>query len=173
VAGVILVGLFWKRSSGDFTNIKQDTSFRERLATFEAGGLMFLNNPLLGVGPGDSLVAYPLYVPQAMNCGCHDQLVVHNSFIQALAEIGLAGFMPFMLFIGFAMYYAWEMRHGPLGVYATGLELAMWGFVMCSMSGGFVFTWWPYIIAGLITAAKRIEKRIQDSRMVEEGAHGV
>jgi len=156
LAGALVVGMFWKRSSGDFTNIKQDTSFQERMATFQAGALMFLHNPLLGVGPGDSMVAYPLYVPIAAHCGCHDQLVVHNSFIQALAELGALGFTSFVLFIGFVMYQAWRMERGPLGPYATALELAMVGFVMCSMSGGFVYTWWPYILAGLITATRHI-----------------
>lgn len=164
IAGIVLIGMFWKRSSGDFRNINEDTSFRERIATFEAGGLMFLNNPLLGVGPGDSVVAYPLYVPKESNCGCHDQLVVHNSFIQALAELGLFGFTPFMLFLGCALYYAWKMEQGPMAPYATALGLAMWGFVMCSMSGGFVFTWWPYILVGLITATIRISQRAEDSR---------
>ncbi len=156
LAGAVFIGMFWKRSSGDFTNIKEDTSFRQRMATFEAGGLMFLNNPLLGVGPGDSMVAYPLYVPIAAHCGCQDQLVVHNSFIQALAELGVLGFSAFVLFIGFVMYQAWKMERGPLSPYATALSLAMVGFLMCSMSGGFVYTWWPYILAGLITATKHI-----------------
>ena len=68
------------------------------------------------------------------------------------------------LFIGIALYQAWKMEKGPLAPYATGLGLAMWGFVMCSMSGGFVFTWWPYILAGLITATLRISKTVEESR---------
>ena len=156
VGGIVVLGMFWKRSSGDFNNIKEDTSVRERIATFQAGIQMFLHNPLLGVGPGDSMVAYPLYVPVDPHCGCHDQLVVHNSFIQALGELGLLGFTPFVLFIGIPMSQAWKMERGPLGSYAMALELAMWGFVVCGMSGGFVFTWWPYVLVGLITATKRI-----------------
>jgi O-antigen ligase len=156
IAGIIVIGLFWKRSSGDFNNIKTDTSFQERLYTFQAGGLMFLHSPLLGVGPGDSVVAYPLYAPLTAKCGCHDQLVIHNSFIQALGELGLLGFTPFMLFLAIPMYQAWKMQRGPLAPYATALELGMWGFVVCSLSGGYVYTWWPYILVGLITATKRI-----------------
>jgi O-antigen ligase len=156
IGGILVLGMFWKRSSGDFKNIKEDTSVRERIATFRAGIQMFLHNPLLGVGPGDSMVAYPLYVAVDPHCGCHDQLVVHNSFIQALGELGLLGFAPFVLFIAVPMYQAWKMERGRLGSYAMALELAMWGFVVCGMSGGFVFTWWPYILVGLITATKRI-----------------
>ncbi len=169
VAGIIVVGMFWKRSSGDFSNIKKDTSVQERMYTYQAGIQMFLHNPLLGVGPGDSIVAYPIYAPLAANCGCHNQLVIHNSYLQALGELGILGFTPFILFIAVPMCQAWRMQGGPLGPYAVALELAMWGFVVCSMSGGFVYTWWPYILVGLITAAKRI----QDSGTVTRGTHAI
>jgi O-antigen ligase len=169
VGGIVVLGMFWTRSSGEFKNLKEDTSFQERMATFQAGGLMFLHNPLLGVGPGDSMVAYPLYVPMAAHCGCHDQLVVHNSFIQAIAELGLLGFTPWILFIGISIYQAWRMERGPLGSYALALELAMCGFIMCSLAGGFVYTWWPYILVGLIVALKRLA----DSNTAESSSRGI
>jgi O-antigen ligase len=172
VGGVVLVGLFWKRSSGDFNNIRQDTSVQERMYTYKAGIAMFLHNPLLGVGPGDSMVAYPLYAPKEADCGCHKQLVVHNSYLQALAELGLLGFIPFILFIVVPMYQAWRMQRGPMCSDAKALELAMWGFVVCSMSGGFVYTWWPYILVGLITAVKRIEQ-LKPAELPTRGAHAV
>jgi O-antigen ligase len=156
VGGLIVMALFWTRSSGDLSNINQDTTVRQRLATFEAGGLMFINNPLLGVGPGDSMVAYPLYVPKAAHCGCQDQLIIHNSFLQVLSETGLLGFVPFVTLIVGSLYHAAKMGKGPLGSYAVALEVAMVGFVACSLSGGFTYTWWPYILVGLIVAAKRI-----------------
>jgi O-antigen ligase len=169
VGGIAVVGLFWKRSSGDFNNIKQDTSIQERMYTYQAGLQMFLHNPVLGVGPGDSMVAYPIYAPLSAKCGCHNQLVVHNSYLQALGELGSLGFLAFILFVLTPMFQAWRMQYGPMGTYATALELAMWGFVACSMSGGFVYTWWPYILVGLIAAAKRI----QDSGAFLRGAHAV
>jgi O-antigen ligase len=168
IAGIAVIGMFWTRNSGNFNNIKQDTTVQERLATFQAGGLMFFHNPILGVGPGDSMVAYPLYVPRNAHCGCQDQLIVHNSFIQVLGELGLAGFIPFMIFIFASIYQAWKLESGPVGGYAMALGLAMWGFVMCSLSGGFTYSWWPYIVVGLIAAAKRIS----DSR-TETLQHGV
>jgi hypothetical protein len=36
------------------------------------------------------------------------------------------------------------------------LELALVGFIVCSLSGGFTYTWWPYLLAGLTVAAKHI-----------------
>ena len=84
VGGIVVGGMFWTRKDG-FKDLKEDTTVRQRFATYEAGALMFAANPLLGVGPGCSLVAYPLYVPRDAHCGCQDQLVIHNSFIQVLS----------------------------------------------------------------------------------------
>ena len=172
IGGIVLLGLFWKRSSGDFNNIRQDTSVQERMYTYKAGAAMFLANPLLGVGPGDSMVAYPLYAPKEADCGCHKQLVVHNSYLQALAELGILGFIPFVLFIVVPMYQAWRMQGGPMHSDAKALELAMWGLAVCSMSGGFVYTWWPYILVGLITAVKRIEQ-LKPAELPTRGVHVV
>jgi O-antigen ligase len=155
VGALIVVGLYWNRSQG-FTNIAEDTTYNQRIATIKAGMLMFEANPLLGVGPGCSIVAYPLYVPKDAHCGCQDQLVVHNSFIQALSEVGVFGFIPLMLLFGSAFYHTWQLQKGPLSREAAAFEIALWGFILCSLSGGFTYTWWPYIIIGLIVAAVHI-----------------
>jgi O-antigen ligase len=158
IGGLIAIGMFWTRSSGGFSNIKQDGSVQERMVTLEAGTRMFLRNPLLGVGPGDSSVAYALYAGRDANCGCHDQLVVHNAYIQALAEVGIVGFIPFALFLFVSVYQAWKLESGPIGPYAMALEVAMWGLIICCISGGYIYTWWPYIFVGMIAAAKRISQ---------------
>jgi O-antigen ligase len=155
VGSLILIALYWNRDQG-FTNITQDTTYNQRIATFKAGLLMFEANPLLGVGPGCSIVAYPLYVPKDAHCGCQDQLVIHNSFIQALSEVGFLGFVPFLILLGAALYHTWQLQKGPLSIEGAAFEIALWGFLLCSLSGGFTYTWWPYIIIGLIVAAVRI-----------------
>jgi O-antigen ligase len=156
VGGLAVIGMFWTRSSGDFSDMKHDGSVQERMVTLEAGGRMFLHNPLLGIGPGDSSVAYALYAGKEANCHCHDQLVVHNAYIQVLAELGLIGAIPFMLFMFGSLYEAWKLESGPIGPYAMALGLAMWGVAICCLTGGFIYTWWPYVLVGLIAAAKRI-----------------
>jgi O-antigen ligase len=156
VGGIVVIGLFWTRSSGGFSDMKDDGSVQERMVTLEAGMRMFLKNPLLGVGPGDSSAAYALYSERDAGCHCHDQLVVHNAYIQALAEVGLAGAIPFGVFLFVSLYQAWRMEKGSIGQYAMALELAMWGLILCCISGGYIYTWWPYILVGLIAAAKRI-----------------
>lgn len=157
--GVLLVSMFWTRNSGDFSDVKDDVTVNQRFATYKAGYLMFRDHPLLGVGPGDSLVAYPLYVPKQYHCGCQDQLVVHNAFLQMLAEAGALGTLPFLILIGAALYHAWKLQktaRPEMQKYAMGLELAMWGFVACGISGGFAWSWFPYLLTGMIVAARQI-----------------
>ena len=152
---LIVIALYWGRSQG-FTNITEDTTYNQRIATFKAGLLMFEANPLLGVGPGCSIVAYPLYVPKDAHCGCQDQLVIHNSFIQTLSEVGFLGFIPFIILLGAALYHTRQLQKGPLSIEGAAFEIALWGFLLCSLSGGFTYTWWPYIVIGLIVAGVRI-----------------
>jgi hypothetical protein len=32
----------------------------------------------------------------------------------------------------------------------------LWGFVVCALSGGFVLTWFPYILIALISSAEKV-----------------
>jgi O-antigen ligase len=156
LGGLLLFGgMYWQRSAG-FNDISHDTTVNQRIATMVAGWRMFQASPLFGIGPGCSMFAYPLYVPPELNCGCEIQLVVHNSFIEVLSEAGIFGFLPFMLLLGFSVFHAWSLQHGPLSVYAAALEVALWGFLVCSLSGGFAYSWWPYILIALIIATKHM-----------------
>jgi O-antigen ligase len=103
-------------------------------------------------------VAYPLYVPKEAHCGCQEQLVVHNSFVQVLGELGAIGFIPWMVFLGASIFHAWRLhrRGTPLGSYAQAFEIALWGYVVCSLSGGYTWTWFPYLLAGVVAALTHI-----------------
>jgi O-antigen ligase len=156
LAGLLLFGgMYWNRRAG-FDDMSHDTTVNQRIATMVAGWRMFQASPLVGIGPGCSMFAYPLYVPPELNCGCEIQLVVHNSFVQVLSEEGILGFVPFMLLLGFSLFRAWNLRRSPLSSYAAALEVALWGFLVCSLSGGFSFSWWPYILIALIAATKHM-----------------
>ncbi len=155
--GAMLVfgAVYWNRGQG-FQDIRQDTTVNQRIATFKAGLAMFEDRPLFGIGPGCSMFAYPFYVPPEAHCGCEQQLVVHNTFIQVLSETGVLGFLPLMLLLGFSIVHARQLQNGAVGVYAVALEVALWGFAVCSLSGGFTYSWWPYIFIALVMALKHI-----------------
>ncbi len=158
-AGLILAGRFWTRSE-DFSHLNGDVSFRQRWATSQAGLAMFADHPLVGVGLGCSVIAWPLYAPEDLYT--RTALVTHNTFIQPLAETGLAGFVPFILFVGFGLYYARKLALGPSGNglanLGTGLEISLWGFVVCGLSGPYALSWFPYILLGLVSSARRIAR---------------
>ena len=158
-AGLILAGRFWTRSE-DFSHLNGDVSFRQRWATSQAGLAMFADHPLLGVGLGCSVIAWPLYAPQDLYT--RTALVTHNTFIQPLAETGIAGFVPFILFVGFGLYYArklaLESSDNGLANLGAGLEISLWGFVICGLSGPYALSWFPYILVGLVSAARRIAR---------------
>lgn len=157
VAGLIFAGRFWSRGE-DFQNLSADVSFQQRLATSQAGLAMFFDHPLFGVGLGCSVVAWPLYAPAGLYT--RGALVTHNTFIQAMSETGIIGFAPFMLFVGFGLYYvrrqARDCSQPGLANLSSGIEIALWGFLVCGMSGGYVLTWYPYILLGMAASARQI-----------------
>jgi putative inorganic carbon (HCO3(-)) transporter len=159
LAGLIAAGRFWTRNE-NFENLNGDVSFQQRLATSKAGLAMFADRPLLGVGLGCSEIAWPLYAPPDLYT--RTALVTHNTLIQPLSETGLVGFIPFILFIGFGLYYARRLALESPGTgmanLGAALEIALWGFVVCGLSGGYALSWFPYILVALVSAARRIER---------------
>ena len=156
-AGLILATRYWTRGE-DFSDLQSDNSFQLRLATSEAGVAMFSDHPLLGVGPGCSLIAWPLYAPTGIYA--RGALITHNTFIEALSETGIIGFICFMAFLGLAIRHAHKLARrepsGEIAKLAAGLEIALWGFAVCGLSNGNVYTWFLYILVGLVSAASRI-----------------
>jgi O-antigen ligase len=161
-AGLVLGGRYWTRGE-NFSGLQGDVSFRQRLATSRVGLAMFADRPLLGVGLGCSVVAWPLYAPDDLYT--RGALVTHNTVIQALGETGIVGFVPFTLLVGLAIYHARKLaldaaRPG-LANLGAGLGIALCGFVVCGMSGGYVLTWFPYILLGLAAAARQIGRQAE------------
>lgn len=156
VGGMAFASRFWSRGE-DFSQLNSDVSFQQRLATSAAGFNMFMDHPLLGVGLGCSVIAWPLYAPEGLYT--RSALVTHNTFIQLLSETGILGFVPFVLLTGISLYYARKLAlQRATATLGAGIEVAIWGFVVCGMSGGYVLTWFPYLLLGLAAAARRIPK---------------
>src|SRR6185436_134950 len=91
----------WTRSDG-VSN--QDYTFRQRIATVQAGLAMFVAHPVSGVGINCAIVAFPIYASDDFKS--KGALVIHNTIIQALSETGVLGFVPFALLIACGLYHA-------------------------------------------------------------------
>lgn len=159
VMGILAVPLYWSRGES-FNDLQGDMNIQERLVTYQVALAMYADAPLLGVGIGCSVVAWPLYAPATLRH--HRWLVTHNTFLQSMSETGTLGFVMLMSFYGAVMYRAWKAGrpkvpgHEGIAVLAMGLESAFLGFVVCGLSGGYLMSWFPYLLAGLIGAAGRI-----------------
>jgi putative inorganic carbon (HCO3(-)) transporter len=162
VMGALLVGglaftvTSWTRSDGAGT---QDYTVQQRIATIKAGAAMFAAHPMVGVGIDCAIVAFPLYAPDDFKA--RGALVIHNTIIQALSETGVLGFVPFMLLIACGLYHARKVSLSkglqPAGQrMAVGLEVSLWGAMICGLSGGFLLSWFPYLVLGLIASTRQI-----------------
>ena len=146
----------WTRGEG-FSGLDSDLNVQQRLATFQGGYAMFLDHPLTGVGLGCSLIAWPLYAPSGLYT--RGWLVIHNTFVQALSETGLIGFLTFSFLLGAGIYRTREiaqrkdLKASRLG---SALAISLWGLIVCGLSGGYVLTWFPYILLALVSAAHSV-----------------
>jgi O-antigen ligase len=154
VCGLIFASRYWSRGE-DFSHLDNDVSFQQRIATSQAGWGMFLDHPLTGVGLGCSVIAWPLYAPEGLYT--RGALVTHNTIIQVFGETGLLGASAFLLFLAFGIARARRVsqREESRGI-GVALETSLWGLVACGMSGGYVLTWFPYLLLGLTSAASRM-----------------
>jgi O-antigen ligase len=162
VAGTLAASMYWSRDVG-FNNVQGDANFNERLTTYQVAWAMYSSSPLLGVGINCSAVAWPLFAPAQLNH--HKWLITHNTFIQALSETGTIGFLLFASFLGAVLCKAWKAGRSDraperLREVGAALEISFWGFLVCGMTGGYVMSWFPYLLAGAIGA--------NGARMAEE-----
>lgn len=166
------VATFWSREEG-FADLLADATVGQRLATVKAGVAMFLDNPLLGVGLGCSVIGWPEYAPP--NAFSQGWLHSHNTFVQVLSETGLLGTVLFLSLFGFVLVHGhrrareWQRAGRPRRFRAvSALTVSLWGLAVCGLSGGHVVSWFPYLILGLLSAALLLGGPADDLDEAEE-----
>lgn len=128
------------RTAGDWV-------LEQRAALMLAGVLMFLDHPLLGVGPGGyaGLVErYAGQVPQLWDI----QATPHNAYVQMAAETGAIGLAAFVAFLGAVLLVLVRslrsVRRGRPAAAHHDLSLrraVLWAFATACFAGFFV---WPF-----------------------------
>jgi O-antigen ligase len=88
----------------------ENWSVVERMAHWQAGWYMFLDQPLLGLGPGNYPVAYErYYLPGWLEPLGH----AHNYYLNLAAETGIVGLVVFLLTLVLAFRAAARGAFGP------------------------------------------------------------
>jgi O-antigen ligase len=96
----------------------------QRLAFWQAGLNMFGSNPVLGVGIGNYIDAYPKYAAQGWETVLGH---AHDYYLNAAAETGLLGLAAYLALLGSAFrQVASSVRAAPAGVW-FGVALGVFG----------------------------------------------
>ena len=108
-----------------------------RYAAFKANTAMFLDHPLLGVGPFMAMYNFDKYSPLGYKYPMH-WLASHNQYLQLLAEKGIFGFL---IFLGFIlailtnMYRFIRKTNDPLGkTCLIGLKSSVFVYLIASLA---------------------------------------
>ncbi len=166
VVGVLLcavvLGSFWHRSEG-FGDLVADTTVNERLDTIRAGLAMFADHPVLGVGIGCSVLGWPMYAPSGS--AAEGWLHSHNTIVQVLGETGALGALAYVLLVGFGLWRSHRLARRlraagrpDLFRLVSAIEISLVGFLVCGLSGGYVLSWFPYLVLGLASAAQVVAR---------------
>jgi O-antigen ligase len=154
---VIFVTSFWTRS--DTQGLVDHATLDLRLLTIKIGAAMLADHPVFGVGIGCSLLGWPLYAPPWYPAD--GWLGVHNTAVQVFTETGLVGGSVFVAMFATTLVgihrAARELkrRHLVEGFrLVSAIEISLCGFLVCSMTGGYLLSWFPYLLLGLASAAR-------------------
>ncbi len=182
---------YWERAE-TILKFRQDESAMGRVYAWQAGLSMVQDRPLLGVGLGCFVMGWPIYAPPEAGTKWR---AAHNTFVAVMGETGLLGLVAFGAFIGTSLRSVQKVGRSarpaprplfmPLpsirkaepeadsiteedrqaALYARGVEIALWGFLACSLTLGIARSWPPYLFAGLAVALFTIKMvNVRESR---------
>jgi O-antigen ligase len=122
-----------------------DWSIQQRLLLQATGIFMFIENPVLGVGPG----AYADHIDRysALNTELFDvQPTPHNAYVQMLAETGAGGFIAFVAFLGAGLLGIMRSARNAIAGGADAREIGLrhallWSFATLCIISFFI---WPF-----------------------------
>ncbi len=142
------------RRTGQF-DYAEDASVRGRLDAWRTGLAIARDRPLTGVGAG----AFPLAWPEFAPGDAGPPRTAHNTFIQLVGE---TGFPALLLFVSALLLAALRLRTAvrrpsPIGPLARATGVALAGFVVCSLTGGYAYSWPLYLVLGLAVGLARME----------------
>lgn len=109
-----------------------------RAAAFIANWQMFLDHPILGVGPFMAMYNFAKYRPPGFESPARSWFASHNQYLQLLAEKGILGFLVFMGFILLILKHINRIikgfRDNVLKTYLIGVKSAILVYLIASLA---------------------------------------
>ncbi len=110
---VTLRGVFFKKPSIDVQQrvleSSQSTSVRDRLSYWRETTIMFSERPLLGWGSGAYREVHPAFQESPATAGNNP----HNSALQVLVELGVAGLACYIVLLAGWLHLGWQLWRVP------------------------------------------------------------
>lgn len=137
---------FWERTE-TLADYGEDASAQGRVFAWEVTAALSRDRPLTGAGGGAFLAAWPVYAPPRAR---GMPLVAHNIFLSEIGELGLVGFFLMVIFVSSALSGAARaLKDEVLGPLARGILSGLAGFLLCSMTSGYVLSAHLFFLAAL------------------------
>ena len=136
-----------------------ERSLEGRVGENIAAVQMFLDHPVLGVGPGNYPVRYLEYSPAIGLDPRPVERPPHNLLLEALAETGIVGTLALISVLGLALKGAWAARRalaGRDGLLAEGVFVALVGFLVAGLFLHASTARYLWIVVGLALATRGV-----------------
>jgi O-antigen ligase len=158
-----------------------DQAVRGRTGEMAAAGLVFLDHPVLGVGPGVFPSYYQEYIAR-LGLEAHGSIrtgakrgeearrEAHNLFLGIAADLGLAGLAVFLAIIATAFAGLARARrrcaeeNPKLAAIATGLLIALAGYVIAGLFLSLAFERYFWLLIGLCGVVIQLSREAHESR---------
>lgn len=143
-----------------------DESSENRIVQWKACFRMVIDNPLFGVGPGESRF-------QMRNYGGIRGVPPHNTLVQVFADTGIPGGIFFIFCTVYPLWDAWRFfknRHDTENtqglVLYRYLTISLFGLWVCSFFSNRVYFKIPYVLIALIIAVRTNVLRLSNNDVV-------
>jgi len=178
IVSIVIAGFlatqYWERDQG-FEDVEEDSTFNQRIVSIQTGLAMFQSSPITGIGFGCSGIGWEEFSPDT-SVTHSSILIVHNTFVQVLAETGVLGFVLFYIAVfGAAIsMYRVSVETGDsdpeLCAYATATGLGILAFLVSGLANGFVGIAAPYLLLAIASAVKDLAASGTPAEETEEPA---
>lgn len=122
------------------SKVRTETSFGGRYEMWKASTIMFLDNPVLGVGLGGwggsikAMVMEKKVSPEVLN---YNQ--AHSIYFDVLSTRGVTGFITFMVLISYPVYFVWRKRDGNTEMFRALVIVITTAFLAAGLTDTLVY----------------------------------